>query len=443
MNFYLKHCFQFTGKQAPSRGTSQGSLASGPRQYQPPSAPAIADNGSGETEPMNAEQLWAQKAKNLASSKGRKLASQQQKTGAKRGVPGSRRDSSVNGVGNASGAPSQPQSAAPVSQYAQPPQAPIANGQPPPLYQSQQPPQHQWQQVHNHSHPASAQVQPIGPTPGGSQPIKHTVYTDDGQRVSVDINLKMMSPDGSRGHPPLPPPQSGQQNFAHAQQQPAYTMGGAALTQQNVSSQYGPPRAPHGAYSEPLHVQSVTTSASSAGHGDHHQQLHNQFRQSNVQSQRTQGGPQYAHPSQPQGPPQQGGVPLGVHAHHPQQQQQHAGYQYGLPRQPEGAALVAPAQSQQNGGDYHQQQQQAMLARSQMGPQGTTGAPQQVAPSQDPRFQMHHQQPPSLRSGQPAKQGFTKYGSRPPPVQPIQAFEHVAAPQVRRCDALFYHIQLH
>ena len=32
-----------------------------------------------------------------------------------------------------------------------------------------------------------------------AQPITHTVYTDDGQKVSVDINLKMISPTPS--HP--------------------------------------------------------------------------------------------------------------------------------------------------------------------------------------------------------------------------------------------------
>ena len=97
---------------------------------------------------------------------------------------------------------------------------------------------------------------------------------------------------------------------AHAQQQPAYTVG--ALTQQNVTAQYGH-RGVRGRAPESMHLQSLTSSASSAGYGEQGQlrrQLH--------------------HASNQYGPPA-----LAQHSHAPQ---------YGLPRQPEGANHVTPSQ---------------------------------------------------------------------------------------------------
>ena len=79
--------------------------------------------------------------------------------------------------------------------------------------------------------PAHAIAEPIKSeiirSPRG-QPITQTVYTEDGQRVSVDINLKLVSPPPVGGptaggynsyHQGRPPPPMQQQRHPHPQQQ--------------------------------------------------------------------------------------------------------------------------------------------------------------------------------------------------------------------------------
>ena len=329
-----------------------------------PSAHAPPDDGS--QAPSSSEQLWAQRAKTLANEKDRKLSSQQQQKSKMGSRKNSRGSQQLNNGQSKVVPQTQQQVPAPLQQipantYQQ---QPVANN-----YYGQAPVSGNQAPVGGYQAPAGGYQAPAGGyQPGITQPINHTVYTDEGQRVSVDINLKMVNAHDQPGQAGAAPAYHLQQapasqgQYSHAQQQqPGYAVG--ELTHQNISAQYGQRQVRGGGAPEGMQLQSVTSSASSAGYGQN--QLRRQQQQQQLQPAQPQPHPatqQHFHPAHAPPPPQP----------------------YGLPRQPEGASHVHPA-----------------------------------APSQDPRFAL--QQP---RVTQPIKQGFTKHsGSKPPPAQPRHAFQ--------------------
>ena len=109
-------------------------------------------------------------------------------------------------------------------------------------------------------HPAHAIAEPIKSeitrSPRG-QPITQTVYTEDGQRVSVDINLKLVSPPPVGG--PTGPNFNSYQHGAPLQQRYADHYGNNTYQQPTTTSQYLWVWT-----DEPVHVQSSRASSSSS-----------------------------------------------------------------------------------------------------------------------------------------------------------------------------------
>ena len=234
-----------------SRASSQVSTAQGKPTSQSAAAQSSSSAGANQQELSSSEQLWAQRSNTLAKrqdEKDRKLNSQQQKSKQNGGGGGGRKNSR-GGFSDSS--------------QSRPPPVPAQANSVPPLNNSYQPEaggsgyqpvaaQPRFQPAQTTAQP---RFQPAQTTAPPSQPINHTLYTDDGQHVSVDINLKMINtnadpsiqqagamgaysqqvPAGQNQYSYAPPPQDVPP--AHAQQQPAYTVG--ALTQQNVTAQYG------------------------------------------------------------------------------------------------------------------------------------------------------------------------------------------------------------
>ena len=282
---------------------------------------------------LGIEEKWAQRAQMLASQQARSkqgtVASRKQS----RGGAGASRQTSTRGATtgaaqkqygdtnkpnyvNPSHArnpqqtlPSQPQQLVPQSTFPQHPppvqypvhqplpSAPHLQTLPPPPPQPQQPQQQQLLPV---AHPSLPVAMPV------TQPLSHTVYTEDGRRVSVDINFKMV------GAPPVGGefvPTSGAYDtfarthdaapaYAPAHPEPSASYG--ALTQQNIEAQYGMQRPVATVQADTMHVQSLTSSASTA---------------------------QFGQPVAPHVTRQPDGVQY-------PQQQQHPQQTYALPRQP-------------------------------------------------------------------------------------------------------------
>ena len=160
--------------------------------------------------------------------------------------------------------PTQPQPVVPQSAFPQqppppppPPVQPMQQSQPP--HTQPQPPQQPYM-----VHPAAAPAPVAMPV---TQPVSHTVYTDDGRRVSVDINFKMVGAPPAAGEFVQP---SGYDSYAQAPEAyapaavPEHNASYGQLTQQNVEAQYGVQRPAPAGQAQSLQLQSLTSSANSA-----------------------------------------------------------------------------------------------------------------------------------------------------------------------------------